>query len=71
LANGRLQAMLDAMCKARGAKFFAPQRKFFGDNGSMIAYTGLLQLEHGMTVEIADSAVLPNYRTDDVVIPWL
>jgi tRNA A37 threonylcarbamoyltransferase TsaD len=37
----------------------------------MIAYTGLLQLEHGMTVEIADSAVLPNYRTDDVEIPWL
>ena len=70
-ANGRLQAMLDAMCKARGAKFFAPPRKFFGDNGAMIAYTGLLQLEHGMTMDVADSAVLPNFRTDDVVIPWL
>jgi glycoprotease/Kae1 family metallohydrolase len=70
-ANGRLQAMLDVMCKGRGARFYAPARKFFGDNGSMIAYTGLLQLEHGMTIDVADSAVLPNYRTDDVVIPWL
>jgi universal protein Kae1 len=70
-ANGRLQAMLAAMCEARGARFFAPARKFFGDNGSMIAYTGLLQLEHGMTIDVADSAVLPNFRTDDVVIPWL
>jgi len=70
-ANARLQAMLDAMCKDRGAKFYAPPRRFFGDNGAMIAYTGLLQLEYGQALDIANSAVNPNYRTDDVVIPWL
>ena len=70
-ANSRLQAMLDAMCRGRGAKFYAPPRRFLGDNGSMIAYTGLIQMEHGMTLGIPDSAVLPNFRVDDVVIPWL
>jgi universal protein Kae1 len=70
-ANGRLQAMLDAMCKDRGARFYAPPRRFFGDNGAMIAYTGLLQMEHGMTLAVEDSAVNPNFRTDEVDIPWL
>jgi universal protein Kae1 len=70
-ANMRLQKMLDDMCKDRGAKFYAPPRKFFGDNGSMIAYTGLLQLKYDMTVDIKDSGVNPCYRPDEVSIPWL
>jgi len=70
-ANMRLQAMLDAMCKGRGAKFYAPPRKFFGDNGAMIAYTGLLQQKYGLTIPVENSAVNPCYRTDEVEIPWL
>lgn len=70
-ANSRLQAMLDTMCKERGAKFYAPAKKFFGDNGSMIAYTGLLQMEYGMTMKVEDSEVNPCYRPDEVDIPWL
>ncbi|HTY92237.1 MAG TPA: bifunctional N(6)-L-threonylcarbamoyladenine synthase/serine/threonine protein kinase [Methanocella sp.] len=70
-ANMRLQQMLGEMCKARGAKFYAPPRKYFGDNGSMIAYTGLLQLKHGMTLPVEGSAVNPCFRPDEVDIPWL
>ena len=70
-ANMRLQGMLDTMCKDRGAKFYAPARKFFGDNGAMIAYTGLLQLKYDQTIPVEDSAVNPIYRTDEVDIPWL
>ena len=70
-ANMRLQSMLDTMCKERGAKFYAPERRFFGDNGAMIAYTGLLQLKHDMTLKIEDSAVNPCFRPDEVDIPWL
>jgi tRNA A37 threonylcarbamoyltransferase TsaD len=70
-ANSRLQQMLDEMCKARGAKFYAPPRKYFGDNGAMIAYTGLLQLKYGMTLKVEDSAVNPTFRPDEVDIPWL
>lgn len=70
-ANMRLQQMLDEMCKARGARFYAPPKKYFGDNGSMIAYTGLLQLKHGMVLKVEDSAVKPCFRPDEVDIPWL
>lgn len=70
-ANSRLQEMLDTMCRDRGARFYAPAKKFFGDNGSMIAYTGLLQLKHDMVLSIEDSAVNPNFRPDEVDIPWL
>ncbi|WP_424359422.1 bifunctional N(6)-L-threonylcarbamoyladenine synthase/serine/threonine protein kinase [Methanocella sp. MCL-LM] len=70
-ANMRLQQMLDTMCRDRGAKFYAPARKFFGDNGAMIAYTGLLQLKYDQTIPVEASAVNPIYRTDEVEIPWL
>ncbi|HMK46430.1 MAG TPA: bifunctional N(6)-L-threonylcarbamoyladenine synthase/serine/threonine protein kinase [Methanocella sp.] len=70
-ANMRLQAMLEAMCTDRGARFYAPPRRYFGDNGAMIAYTGLLQLEHDMTLDVSDSAVNPTFRPDEVDIPWL
>jgi universal protein Kae1 len=70
-ANSRLQQMLGEMCEARGAQFFAPPKKYFGDNGAMIAYTGLLQLKYGMTLPVEDSAVNPNFRPDEVDIPWL
>ena len=70
-ANMRLQQMLEEMCRERGAKFYAPARKFFGDNGSMIAYTGLLQMEHGMTITVENSSVNPCFRPDEVDIPWL
>lgn len=69
-ANKRLGEMLNTMCEERGAKFFLPPRKFMGDNGSMIAYTGLLMLKSGTCTPLAESKVRPGYRTDDVVVTW-
>lgn len=69
-ANKRLGEMLNMMCEERGAKFFLPPRKFMGDNGSMIAYTGLLMLKSGAKTPIEESRVRPNYRTDDVAVTW-
>ncbi len=69
-ANKRLGEMLNTMCLERGAKFFLPPRKFMGDNGSMIAYTGLLMLKSGDRTPIEESRVRPNYRTDDVAVTW-
>ena len=48
-ANKRLGEMLNIMCEERGARFFLPPRKFMGDNGSMIAYTGLLMMKSGVS----------------------
>ena len=69
-ANGRLQEMLRTMCEERGATFHVPERKFIGDNGAMIAYTGSLMLAAGQTLPVAESAVNPGYRSDEVVVGW-
>ena len=69
-ANKRLGEMLNTMCQERGAKFFLPPRKFMGDNGSMIAYTGLIMLKSGTLTPLQESKVRPGYRTDDVVVTW-
>ena len=41
-----------------------------GDNGSMIAYTGLVMLKSGMRTALAESKVRQGYRTDDVRVTW-
>jgi universal protein Kae1 len=69
-ANKRLGEMLNIMCEERGARFFLPPRKFMGDNGSMIAYTGLIMLKSGVMTPMQESKVRPNYRTDDVAVTW-
>lgn len=70
-ANTRLREMLNEMCEARGAKFYVPEKRFMGDNGTMIAYTGLLMYKFGNTLSLEDSRVNPSYRTDDVKVTWI
>lgn len=69
-ANRRLGEMLSIMCQERGARFYLPEPKYMGDNGSMIAYNGLLMLKCGMTTSISESHVRPGYRTDEVHVAW-
>ncbi|MFA6225122.1 MAG: bifunctional N(6)-L-threonylcarbamoyladenine synthase/serine/threonine protein kinase [Methanoregula sp.] len=69
-ANKRLQEMLRIMCEDRGAQFFVPEQKYLGDNGAMIAYTGKLMLESGVTTLIDASQVNPSFRSDEVAVTW-
>jgi Kae1-associated kinase Bud32 len=69
-ANSRLREMLDDMCCARGAKFYVPEKRFMGDNGAMIAYTGLLMFKAGDILSIEDSFVDACFRPDDVSVTW-
>jgi universal protein Kae1 len=69
-ANKRLAEMLKSMCLERGAEFFLPPMKYMGDNGSMIAYTGLIMLRSGIATPVSESKVIPNYRTDEVEVTW-
>lgn len=69
-ANKRLGQMLKIMCEERGARFYLPDRKFMGDNGSMIALTGLIMMKSGVTTSLERSHVRPGYRTDDVEVTW-
>lgn len=69
-ANSRLQEMLREMCEDRGAKFYVPERRFLGDNGAMIAYTGKLMLESGQSLSIEASQINPSFRSDEVEVTW-
>ncbi|WP_096394556.1 bifunctional N(6)-L-threonylcarbamoyladenine synthase/serine/threonine protein kinase [Halorubrum trapanicum] len=68
--NDRLREMLAAMCEARGADFFAPEPRFLRDNAGMIAVLGAKMAAAGDTVPIAESAVDPNFRPDQVPVTW-
>ncbi|VTT86432.1 TsaD/Kae1/Qri7 protein, required for threonylcarbamoyladenosine t(6)A37 formation in tRNA / p53-regulating protein kinase (human PRPK/yeast YGR262c) [Halorubrum sp. DM2] len=68
--NDRLREMLAAMCEARGAEFFAPKPRFLRDNAGMIAVLGAKMAAAGDTVPIAESAVDPNFRPDQVPVTW-
>ncbi|MDI9617345.1 MAG: bifunctional N(6)-L-threonylcarbamoyladenine synthase/serine/threonine protein kinase [Methanothrix sp.] len=70
-ANQRLGEMLRLMCEERGARFYLPEKRFMGDNGSMIAYTGLLMLKSGVSTPLESSGVRPNYRTDEIEVRWV
>lgn len=69
-ANRRLQEMLRVMCEDRGAEFFVPEQKYLGDNGAMIAYTGKLMLESGVSCPVESSRINPSFRSDEVEVTW-
>jgi N6-L-threonylcarbamoyladenine synthase/protein kinase Bud32 len=68
--NARLREMLAEMCDQRGASFHAPEPRFLRDNAGMIAMLGATMAAAGDTVAVADSAVRPNWRPDDVPVTW-
>jgi N6-L-threonylcarbamoyladenine synthase len=67
-ANRRLQEMLNVMCKERGARFCSCPIPLSGDNGAMIAWTGILMHKSGVG---GRRVILPAQRTDDVEVSWL
>jgi N6-L-threonylcarbamoyladenine synthase/protein kinase Bud32 len=68
--NARLRGMLQAMCEARGASFFAPEAGLLGDNAGMIAVLGAKMAAAGDTLEVADSTVDSDFRPDEVPVTW-
>lgn len=69
-ANRRLQQMLQTMCEDRGGRFYVPENRYLKDNGSMIAYLGLIMLKSGNTTPLEQSQVRSNYRPDDAEVTW-
>lgn len=70
-ASKRLREMMDVMCRERGGRFFACPKEYSGDNGVMIAATGLIQYKHGDKTAPADADFYPRWRVDDVEIKWM
>jgi tRNA A37 threonylcarbamoyltransferase TsaD len=69
-ANSRLREMLRAIGTERDIHFEPVPQALAGDNGAMIAYTGSLQLSAGEQLPVAESGVLPRWRTDEVAVGW-
>jgi len=68
-ASKRIQEMIRIMCEERGAKTYVVPNEYAGDNGSMIAWTGLLI--YNSKYEKMKDKINPRWRTDAVDIPWL
>jgi N6-L-threonylcarbamoyladenine synthase len=68
--NKRLIEMVGTMGEERGAEVFVPQGSLCVDNGVMIAWTGHLMHRAGATMEIAETVVDQNFRTDEVDVIW-
>ena len=67
-ANKRLQEMLNIMCEERGAKLFFVPMEYAGDNGTMIAWNGIVSND---PIKIEDSKINQKWRTDQVEINWM
>ncbi|MCX8187209.1 MAG: KEOPS complex N(6)-L-threonylcarbamoyladenine synthase Kae1 [Nitrososphaeria archaeon] len=66
----RLKEMVDAMARLHGAEVYVIPPEYAGDNGAMIAWTGLLQLMVGQVTPIEQSRVRPRYRIDEAEAVW-
>ncbi|MEM5852873.1 MAG: KEOPS complex N(6)-L-threonylcarbamoyladenine synthase Kae1 [Candidatus Aenigmatarchaeota archaeon] len=68
-ANRRLQDMMKKMCESRMAKMYVVPTEYSGDNGVMIAWTGLLAFKSGWKPKFRD-LIKPKWRIDDIDITW-
>jgi N6-L-threonylcarbamoyladenine synthase/protein kinase Bud32 len=65
-ANKRLQQMISIVSNEHGASFYVVPIEYAGDNGAMIAWTGLMQFRAGRTIRVEESNVRPKWRLDEV-----
>jgi len=68
--NSRLQEMAKILAKERGIKCYILENQYNVDNAAMIALTGALMLESGVSTSLAESVIKPYERTDEVVVSW-
>lgn len=66
----RLREMMELMAGLHDARVYIVPKEYAGDNGAMIAWTGVLQLLAGQTTTVEESRVRPRYRIDEVEAPW-
>ncbi|MHA2141566.1 MAG: bifunctional N(6)-L-threonylcarbamoyladenine synthase/serine/threonine protein kinase [Candidatus Thorarchaeota archaeon] len=68
--NERLTDILSGVARRHNASFHRVTPPLAGDQGAMIAWTGILQHEAGDRLNVADSTILPKWRTDEQDITW-
>jgi len=66
----RLREMVESMAELHGAKVYVVPQEYAGDNGAMIAWTGLLQLLSGQVTSVEESKVKPRFRINEAEASW-
>jgi len=69
-SNSVLQAKLQIVASEHDAQFRVVDRKYAGDCGAQISWTGALGFESRLFIDIGRSHVRPRWRIDEVDIPW-
>ena len=69
-ASQRFREMMEIMCNERGAKAYVVPQEFSGDQGVMIAWTGLLGYKNGQS-PIKKSDFNSLWRVDQTEVPWM
>ena len=69
-ANKLLVEKAGLMADSRGISYGPVPARYAGDNGVMIAVTGLLALAHGVTIPVEEAIVRQRWRVDRVDVPW-
>jgi universal protein Kae1 len=68
--NNRLTEILTGVARRHDSSFHRVSPSLAGDQGAMIAWTGILQYKAGHSININESHVLPKWRTDEQDIIW-
>lgn len=69
--NKRIREMLSSMVKLHDATLYVVPPKYTTDNGVMIAWTGILAYQCGLTLKVEESFVKPKWRVEEVEAPWV
>ncbi len=69
-ASKTLQRKFKIMAKYHNAEVKITPPQYAEDNGVMIAWTGLLEYKHGITIPIEKAYVRQRWRLDEVDIIW-
>ena len=67
-ANQAIRSAINELCESFGWQYFAPELKYCGDNGAMIALAGAMRLEAGITSNLHTKA-RPRWPLDEISAP--
>lgn len=70
-ASKILVEKLNQMARLHSARFCTVPAEYAGDNGAMIAWTGVLAYKHGVVIEPESAFVRQRWRLDEDDLPWL
>jgi len=68
--NKRLQSMIQKMTEEREAEYYVPASEYCVDNAAMIAWTGYIMYDAGMSISVEKSNIKQKFRTDEVDVIW-